>query len=399
MGGANGTSQPARPAAEQLRLPLRARTTRTICRRAASSRSLAGQVQGARRGHRVPQRRARRRHPVAGHQGPAHVRQRLRHAVDHDPRHGGRTAPRPSTPTRSPRASARRSSGPRTACSVPARSFREFFFTETGDTNALTEAGARATAASAALFKLSQQPPFGQPGHAEAVLPGRRRAHRLRQHRVLVTKDRLVVGRGRGRHAAHAAQRARLGLALRRTARLLESGQPADPDPRPGPRRRRPPSTRRCSARHGFQNDGDNEITGIHVSDGDPAWSASSARRSRTPFDGELARLLHAAARRQRDVRDHPQPERPRRPQRGRPRLDAPPPTTGSGTQCRVPDPVVRSFPVQGRRLKRTVGRVATRARLAQHPACPAIPPGARRRRPSGLERSRRWWRGSSRPP
>ena len=47
------------------------------------------------------------------------------------------------------------------------------------------------------------------------------------------------------------------------------------------------------------KNEGDNEITGVHVSNGDPAQRASSAPRSRTSWNGsgKLALVLHAAAR------------------------------------------------------------------------------------------------------
>jgi hypothetical protein len=43
------------------------------------------------------------------------------------------------------------------------------------------------------------------------------------------------------------------------------------------------------SGQTGFQNDGDNEITGFHVSDGDPRKAASSARRSHTRSTGNGA--------------------------------------------------------------------------------------------------------------
>ena len=51
----------------------------------------------------VPRRPGGRRHRVAGHEGPAHVRAAVRHHVDHAPRHGHRRHRRRSTPTRWPR--------------------------------------------------------------------------------------------------------------------------------------------------------------------------------------------------------------------------------------------------------------------------------------------------------
>ena len=56
----------------------------------------------------------------------------------------------------------------------------------------------------------------------------------------------------------------------------------------------------------GFFNDGDNELTGIHVSDGDPHHSGLLGAKSPTSVQGRLARLLHAAARGQHHLRDHP---------------------------------------------------------------------------------------------
>ena len=47
-------------------------------------------------------------------------------------------------------------------------------------------------------------------------------------------------------------------------------------------RRRR--SIPRCSARPGFQNDGDNEITGIHVSDGDAGIGGLLGAKIPRPF-------------------------------------------------------------------------------------------------------------------
>ncbi len=52
------------------------------------------------------------------------------------------------------------------------------------------------------------------------------------------------------------------------------------------------------SGKPGFQNDGDNEITGIHVSDGDAdASRACIGAAVPTPFEERLARVLHPPAR------------------------------------------------------------------------------------------------------
>ena len=57
----------------------------------------------------------------------------------------------------------------------------------------------------------------------------------------------------------------------------------------------------------GFSNDGDNEITGIHVSDGDPTTGGILGAKEPKPFTATaLARLLDPAARRQQHVRADP---------------------------------------------------------------------------------------------
>ena len=60
------------------------------------------------------------------------------------------------------------------------------------------------------------------------LLPLRRDAGRIRQHVVPLARP-DHVRRGRGRHAARAAERARLGLGLRRHAGLLRPVEPAGP--------------------------------------------------------------------------------------------------------------------------------------------------------------------------
>jgi hypothetical protein len=132
----------------------------------------------------------------------------------------GVTALRRSTRTRSRRRrTARRSSGRRTASSGRARNFGEFFFTETGDTDSRTEAGA-GHGGFGALFKLSQP---------------------LR-----------ILAQGRDASAT-----------LDSWLRTLTVAAPLV----------------------AFQNDGDNEITGIHVSDGDASIGGILGAKIPTPSD------------------------------------------------------------------------------------------------------------------
>ena len=81
--------------------------------------------------------------------------------------------------------------------------------------------------------------------------------------------------------------------------RLLEGRQPAAALPRRGPRPVGDDRLRALARRHGFQNEGDNEITGIHVSNGDPTDRRHPRRQDPDAVRRRLARVLHPAARRQ----------------------------------------------------------------------------------------------------
>ena len=146
----------------------------------------------------------------------------------------------------------------------PGTGFREFYFDETGDTNA-TSPENEDEGGWCSVFKLSQS----RPGASSARLSifyrcdGTRAG--LRQHVVPLARP-GHVRRGRGRRAARAAERARLGLGVRRHAGLLRpSNQPVR-----WLAEGRDPSATIDAAAGGFgKNDGDNEITGTEVSDGD----------------------------------------------------------------------------------------------------------------------------------
>lgn len=75
----------------------------------------------------------------------------------------------------------------------------------------------------------------------------------------------------------------------------------------------------------GFGNDGDNEITGIHVSDGDPTARGILGAKIPRPFDGKRRVFSHAAARRPHHVGDRL--ERHARVRRRRPRRRSPRPS------------------------------------------------------------------------
>ena len=164
----------------------------------------------------------------------------------------------------------------------PGSGFREFFFTETGDTNAL-DRGQRRVRRLRRHHEADAAAPVGEPGTLTLFFLGDVEHTALRQHRVLERAP-LVAVEDRGRHAAHATQRARLGVVASTPARTTRS--------RPTRRSRIIAQGRDASATidsallgsAGYQNDGDNEITGIHVSDGDPGTAACSAPRTRNRF-------------------------------------------------------------------------------------------------------------------
>ena len=210
------------------------------------------------------------------------------------------TARRRSTPTRSRRRPRRRRSNARRTASSSLGSLPAFFFTETGDTNSLTEAGAAYGGFGSSAGALPARPVGDDRTPARGV-PGRRGAHGHRQHRVRQPPP-GGCGRGRRRWAAHPAQRPGFGLPARRDrvpagtpVRFLAEG--------------RDPSATFDAEHSGHgQNEGDNEITGIHVSDGDPSVSGLLGAAVPTPVQQWLAHVLDPAARRQRHVRGGTRP-------------------------------------------------------------------------------------------
>ena len=181
----------------------------------------------------------------------------------------------------------------------PGTHFGEFVFTETGDTNA-TSVENDTAGGWGGLFDLEQSSPSANTGKITVFFKGTARTNGLDNITFLSTRHRLS-GRGRGDGAARAAERARLGLGVRHEHRLLEAGQPAGADHRRGPRRLRDDRLQRTG---GFgKNDGDNELTGIHASNGDPGADGILGAQKPKLGARRLALVLHAAARRQQDDR------------------------------------------------------------------------------------------------
>jgi hypothetical protein len=143
----------------------------------------------------------------------------------------------------------------------PGDHFQRFFFTETGDTNSLTEAGA-AYGGFGSLQELFQRDPSANTGRLRVVWQGDV-AHTGIDNIAFVS-----------RHQAAVVEDAGDGLHSQRNA--LDSAYLLDvTEDQPAPLRfiaeGRDPSATFDAEHSGHGNDGDNEITGIHVSDGDPS--------------------------------------------------------------------------------------------------------------------------------
>jgi len=151
----------------------------------------------------------------------------------------------------------------------PGSSFGEFFFTETGDTNLLTEAGS-AHGGFGALFRLSQAGPASDQGVLRLFYLGDA-AHSGLDNLTFWGEHQLVAVEDAG-DTLHAQRNALDSAYLFDTRedyshpmawplRVLALGRDASSTVDAG----------LLTAGHGYQNEGDNEITGIHVSDGDPS--------------------------------------------------------------------------------------------------------------------------------
>ena len=243
----------------------------------------------ARPADRVPRRTGRRRHPLGRRRRPAHLRQGVHRragsrSTTRRRRHGAVRRQRAGEDA----ARRRRSSGPRTASSGPAR---------TSPSSSSTRPATRTprTRGRLALRRLRRHPQ-ADAVHAPAATPASCRSSTCGDV-VHTGLDNIAFWDDEPRScSSRTPATACTPSATRSTrpgsstcGRLLEPGdQPA----RGCSRRvatRRPRSTPRLGGRrHGFQNEGDNEITGFHVSDGDPT--------TRGILGAKLPQPLHDAA-------------------------------------------------------------------------------------------------------
>ena len=164
----------------------------------------------------------------------------------------------------------------------PGTRFTQFFFTETGDTNANTEAGS-AFGGFGSIMKLSLTRVGSDTGTLTVFYLGDV-AHTGLDNINFASQNKMVSGEdaGDGLHA----QRNALDSIWMFDARANYA------DPKETPLRvlalGRDPSATLDSglsaAGKGFQNEGDNEVTGLHVSDGDPDVNGILGAKIPLPF-------------------------------------------------------------------------------------------------------------------
>ena len=173
---------------------------------------------------------------------------------------------------------------PENAVFRPGTDFREFVIAETGDTNAKTEAGSE-FGGFGGLLKLTQAAPSAAEGELTLVYLGNPEHTAFDNvafwsaDEVLATEDRGDKLHGQGNaldsgwvidltadYSKPDALPVRFLAEGRDTAATIDAGLAALPDT-------------------GFQNDGDNEITGIHVSDGDASPAGLLGAKIPTPFE------------------------------------------------------------------------------------------------------------------
>jgi hypothetical protein len=150
----------------------------------------------------------------------------------------------------------------------PGSNFREFLFDETGDTTALTEAGSK-FGGFGGVFKLAQKSPSADSGTLTLVYLGDV-AHTGFDNCAFISKDAIVFveDAGDGLHTQRNALDSAYIIDL-----TVDYSNPANVPARLMAEGRDPSATidSGFSGLAGFQNEGDNEITGFHVSNGDPS--------------------------------------------------------------------------------------------------------------------------------
>ncbi|MCW2887119.1 MAG: phosphatase-like protein [Streptosporangiaceae bacterium] len=150
----------------------------------------------------------------------------------------------------------------------PGTGFKEFFFTETGDTNTTSNANG-AYGGWGGVFKLAQKNPADTKGTLSVFFNGDQ-AHTGLDNITFVDRDHFATVEDAGDtvHSQRNALDSGYLLDLKANyahgtapVRFLAEGRDVSATI----------DSQWSALGNGFQNDGDNEITGIHVSDGDPS--------------------------------------------------------------------------------------------------------------------------------
>jgi hypothetical protein len=162
----------------------------------------------------------------------------------------------------------------------PGTDFTQFFFDETGDTDIRTQAAAFGGFGS--IFRVTQSSPTADRGHISLFFLGDA-VHAAFDNVAFWDRDRVVFVEDAG-DTLH-TQRNALDSAWMFDARA-DYAQPANQPVRIIAEGRDAPATidSALSGTAGFQNDGDNEITGIHVSDGDASKGGILGAKVPRPF-------------------------------------------------------------------------------------------------------------------
>lgn len=150
----------------------------------------------------------------------------------------------------------------------PGTAFREFYFDETGDTNILTEAGT-AFGGFGGVFRLTQTSPSASTGKLQLVYLGDA-VHSGFDNCTFISKNQLLLVEDAG-DTLHTQRNALdSGWSVDVTA---DYSNPANQPARLIAQGRDPSATidASLSGMPGFQNEGDNELTGVHMSNGDPS--------------------------------------------------------------------------------------------------------------------------------
>lgn len=163
----------------------------------------------------------------------------------------------------------------------PETRFGEYYFTETGDTNATTQAGSE-FGGFGGVFKLAQRSPADNSGklslfyRSDVTHTGFDNIQFLTENQLLVVEDAgdtLHTQRNALDSGFAFDARADYGNPANQPLRFLAQGRDASATIDSG-----------LSGSPGFLNDGDNEITGIHVSDGDASPNGILGAKEPKPF-------------------------------------------------------------------------------------------------------------------